>query len=296
MAMKTCLKILQETRGLMGLDTPTTLLSLTDQDEIKMRELLRRVCEELRSEGPYRQQVMTHDFATVASQNTYALPRAFYEALPLAYYNKDTDWRLIGPLSDAEFLAFKEGTLGYTAEYAWRIKGFDENSSSTEGMQFEVYPTPSAAENLTFDFIAGHLFIPPNWAASTVYSSGDYVNVNGRIYLCDTNGTSSSTPPSGTDDNQSDGTTQWDHYDDTYEEINDNGDLCLFDAHLVKLGVRAYFYEEGGGVIYETAKTAYDKRKVKSKFRWEGQTRVSGARRRTSGRHRPYVQSGSWSL
>ena len=284
-------------RKLVGLDAPTTLLSVTDPDELQMIEFLQAVNEHLRREGPFRQQIMTHDFATVSGKSTYPLPQAFWQHLPRTYYNEDTDWRLIGPMNDASFQAFKEGELSTPSEFVWRIKGFDENPLSTEGRQIELYPTPAAVENLTFDFVSGHLYVPPNWAASTAYSSGDYVNVNGRIYLCDTNGTSSSTPPSGTDDNQSDGTTQWDHFDERYESIISNSDLCIFDADLVKLGLRAFYYTEKGGALAVPSMGDFERAIVKSKMRWEGQTSVLGGYRRGLKRtHNPHVSPGSWSF
>lgn len=299
--MKTALSILQSTIRGMGLspNVPSTLLSLTDPDKVQQLEILYEVCEELRREGPFKQQVQTHEFDTASGTATYPLPGDFYEVVPCTQYNQDTDWRLIGPLTDAEFMAFKEGELYIPTEYVWRIVGFDENSSSTSGRQFEVYPTPGATENLVFQYISGHLFIPPDWAPSTVYASGDYVNVNGRIYLCDTNGTSGSTPPSGTSNNQSDGTTQWDYYSSTYETVLDDSDTCIFDANIVKLGVKAKYQANHAGdpnMVLRSEK-AYMDAIESMRFRWEGQTRARGDRRGvTSGSHGPYVQPGSWSF
>ena len=56
------------------------------------------------------------------------------------------------------------------------------------------------------------------WKASTAYEVGDKVQNGGKIYVCDTDGTSAgSGGPSGTGANISDGTTQWD-----YEETEAN--------------------------------------------------------------------------
>ena len=51
------------------------------------------------------------------------------------------------------------------------------------------------------------------WAQSTAYTIGDQVIADGKVYTCDTNGTShsSGSGPSGTGSNISDGSTQWDY-------------------------------------------------------------------------------------
>lgn len=293
---KTALNIVESVFKRMNIPYLTSLVSQTDPAYLEQIEWLYQTCEELRRKGPFRQQITTHDFATVASTNTYPLPGDFQEAIPLSFYNENTNWKLIGPFPDSLFLEFKEGVASIPSEYIWRIKGFDENTNSASGRQIEVFPTPSAAETLSFDYITGHLFIPPGWAPSTLYTSGDYVNLNGRIYLCDTNGTSGSTGPTGTDDNQSDGTTQWDHYDSPYETIQDDSDTCIFDADIVKLGVRARFLQEREKPSADAAFAEYYESWDSMRFRWEGQTRAKGdVKIRRSGTMRPYTQPGSWS-
>jgi len=51
------------------------------------------------------------------------------------------------------------------------------------------------------------------WAQNTAYTIGDQVIADGKVYTCDTNGTSDSsgTGPSGTGSNISDNTTRWDY-------------------------------------------------------------------------------------
>lgn len=285
---------MQEIRRGMNLDVPTTLLSLTDPDELQMRQFLYDVCEELRRKGPFRQQIQRHEFATESGKATYPLPVDFYGMVPATPYNRDTNWQLIGPLTDYEFAAFKDGELYIPTEYVWRVAGFDENPNSVSGRQIELYPTPGAAENLSFNYVSGHLFVPPNWAASTAYTSGQYVNVNGRIYVCDTNGTSGSTPPSGTSNNQTDGTTRWDSLTGPYVTINSDSDTCIFDSDIVKLGVRSKFYLEHSGPLGERVDAEFQNEIKKMRFRWAGQTRARGDR--STSKRGPYVSPGSWSF
>ena len=294
MTMKTALSIVQNYRYLMALDAPSSLLSLTDPDELQQLQFLYKVSQELRREGPFRQQIATHEFDTASGTNTYPLPGDFYSAMSDTYYNQDNDWTLIGPVSDSEFLAYKEGSLGTPSEYVWRVVGFDENSLSTEGRQLELYPTPGATENLSFQYVSSHLFVPPNWAASTIYTSGQFVTVNGRIYQCDTGGTSSSTPPSGTDNDQTDGTATWDYYNSSYDIVQHAGDRCIFDAELVELGLRAYHKLEKQKDPSEMGE--FRKAIMASLFRWEGQTRARGDKGGSANTRRYFVPPNSWSI
>lgn len=269
--------------------------TLSDPDTLQLREFLYAVCEELRVEGPFRQQLQTYNFSTAIGVATYPLPGDYWEHHASTFYNQDTDRQLVGPLPDSQFMAYKEGTAVNPYEFIWRIKGFDENGNSTEGRQIELWPVPEAVEALTQEYVSANLFVPPDWAPSTTYTSGDYVNVNGRIYLCDTNGTSGSTAPSGTDANQTDGTTQWDYFNAPYETLESDDDFLLFDADLVLLGIRAKYFEEHQGELAPSAMREFNRKKVKSRFRWHGRTRVKGDRMERSSLHRPYIKSQSWS-
>jgi hypothetical protein len=54
---------------------------------------------------------------------------------------------------------------------------------------------------------------PPAWTTNKLYRVGNSVQADGKIYECDTEGTSASSGsgPSGTGSNIADGTTRWDH-------------------------------------------------------------------------------------
>jgi hypothetical protein len=303
---RTALSIIQSVARAVNVGTVTSIEGSGDPYELQLLEILVLVLEDLRRRGPFRQQIYTHEFDTVSGENTIALPGSFYSALPRTQYNQDTDWQLIGPLTDSEFQAYKEGELYIPTEYVWRIKGHDNNSASTEGRQLELYPTPAAVENLTFEFVTGHLYVPANWAVSTAYSLNDFVTVNGHIYKCTNAGTSggtSASAPSGTDDSQDDNGVTWDHYDEIYIGGYQGGgvsptdtDLCIFDADIVKLGLKAFYYEEANSILSDRARAEYERAIQSQSYRFHGQSRAFGDQRRAlkGGRHRPYVSPGSW--
>lgn len=253
--MQSALSIVQSVRKRINSPVPTSLFGSSDPDELQLLELLYSVCEELRQAKCWTVQKKLHEFDTEADRSQYPLPPDYYAPLTGTFYNQDTNEPFSGPSSDAAFALFVEGDSPALREFTWRPFGPNESlAANTAQGQFEVNPVPSSAVNCRFEYLSRNLFQPPFWTISTAYSSGDVVSSNGRIYTCDTNGTSSSDPadaPSGTDDNQADGTTQWDHRAAAYETILADTDLCIFDADLVKLGLRAKLYEEQGGAYQE---------------------------------------------
>lgn len=290
--MQTALSIIQSVRRRQVLGVPTALVGTTDPDELQLIELLYAVCEELRQARCWIQQKRTHSFDTVSGQQSYQLPQDFYSALLGTQWNVDEVNPLIGPASDAEFAYRVYGQDSSTYNFTYSLFGPDQNPNSANG-QFRLNPTPSSAITLSFYYLSRNLFLPKHWLPSTAYTSGTYVNANGNIYLCDTNGTSGTTAPTGQTNNIADGTTQWDYVATPYETLVADTDLCLFDADLVKLGLRAKWNEEHGGE-YEAAQYEYETKISQAVARMRGSNIGSLIRRANNPRYR--VPSRSWSI
>ena len=202
MSVRTALSVVQEFRRGVNLSVPTTITSLTDPDELQLVEHMNQVCEYLRRRGPFRQQVRSYTFNTADATSTYSLPGDYWAPLPLTHYNRTTDRRLVGPLTDGEWQEYTEGFGATPYEYLWRIAGYDSSLSGVEGRLFEVYPTPSAVESLTFEYISGNLYLPTGWFASpdtaiheTIAADTDYCQFDADLvklglkwkYMDDTN-------------------------------------------------------------------------------------------------------------
>lgn len=253
-----------------GIDIPSgmTFVSPTDPGTLKLLHTLYAVAEDLRALKVWTVQKRTYTFDFEASRTKYNLPQDFYAPLPLTHYDSDQRWRLEGPLSDGDFTYRLYGIRSGT-QVAYRLFGPDFNPNSTLG-QFEIDPSDSTGgRTIVFEYVSRNLFLPKHWAPSTAYTSGQYVNVNGNIYLCDTNGTSSTTPPEDQDANITDGSTRWDYVATPYETIVADADINLFDDDLVKLGLRAKWFE-GAGEQYENATLEYEKRKEAAVNRYNG--------------------------
>lgn len=297
--LQTALSIVQDVAyRLNRFSAPTALAAATAPGDLQLLHTLYDVCEELRREGPFRQQIMSYEFDTAATVATYPLPGDFYEAVPYTYYNQDNNWKLIGPLTDAEFQDYKEGEAATPSEYVWRIIGFDENSASTVGRQIELYPTPAATENLSLMYVTGHLFIPQKWTAAAAYTANtSYVNVNGRVYKCASSITAADTAPSGTGTAIADDDGTWNYYSAPVESLTADTDYCIFDGDVVKLGFRAKYFQDNDAseLLQRSALMEYQRAIKAMRYRWEGQSRAHGDLKTTGGHGGPYVQPGSWS-
>jgi hypothetical protein len=296
--LKLALTIVQELCYRINIPAPAALAAATGPGDLQLKHTLYDVCEELRREGPFRPQIMTHTFSTANAVATYPLPGDYYAAASYTHYNQDTGLRLIGPLSDAEFMDYSEGMAPTPGEFAWRIIGFDENSASTLNRQIELYPTPTGVEDLTFAYVTGHLFIPQKWTAGTAYTaSTSFCNVNGKIYQCATNITAADTAPSGTGAGIVDDDGTWDYFNASYETMRVDTDYCMFDGDVVKLGLRAKYLKDNDGseLLQQAVQAEYRRAKRSLSYRWEGQSRARGDRRVAGGIHSPYVQPQSWS-
>jgi len=164
--MKTALSIIQTMRLRMGLSVPSTLLSLTDPDELQLLHLLYETCEDLRRARCWVQQKRKHTFATTASRAQYALPQDFYSFLPLTQYNADTRLLLVGPMADDEFGAQLYGNASAGYNYSFRVFGPDENPATTGG-QVEITPTPDAVVNLSYEYLTRTFIVPATYVMPT---------------------------------------------------------------------------------------------------------------------------------
>ena len=286
---KTALEIIQKFCKRANIPAPTTLVSVTDPATLQLIELLVATCEELRQAKCWPQQKRTHTFATVDSQSTYALPADFYAVSPFTEYDRANSLQIPSITDDvATHLLYKVQLASGT--YSWRLFGFDENPASTGG-QFQIIPTPSSVGNITFEYLSRNLFIPTNWAASTVFSAATYCNCNGNIYYTSAGGTTGATAPSHTTGSESDGAVTWTYTDTPIETPATDTDLCIFDYDLVKLGLRAKFYEENGGA-YEQPKFEFESKITRAMTRM-GPT-ISGDFGKRATLPRYTIPDGGW--
>lgn len=275
---------------------PTALYGSTDPATMQWVELLYAVLEELRQAKCWTVQKRKYTFNTEASRSKYPLPLDYYSPIVGTHFNDSADQELIGSIGDAQAAYYLEGgnTPGY--DYYYRIFGWDGENVLTEGGQLQLFPTPASAQEISFEYLSRNTLLPKQWAALTAYTIVDYVHINGNIYKCTSNGTSSAAdPPSGTATSGIvDGTAQWGYRTTPIEQIAADTDLVIFDYDLVQLGLRAYWLQEKKGELAATALAEFRSRIEKAKARFEGNKIGSFAQGRTMPRYNiPYR---GWSL
>ncbi len=298
--MKSVLSIVQNFRYRTNLSAPTTLIGSTDPDVLQLVHLLNAVCEELRQAKVWAVQKKRHSFSTVSGQANYVLPQDFYSQILRTQWNQTENNPLIGPSSDAMFNCLLYGNSPSSINYTYRIFGSDTNpNSSTAGndslSQFEVSPTPSSVQTLSFDYISRDLYKPKNWEPSTAYNgSGTPVLVNsaGYNYQTVSNGTSGTVAPSGTA-NFTDNNVTWTLVSTPFETITADTDLCIFDYDLVQLGLRAKWFEDHSG-DYEQAKAEFEGKISKAVARYKGS--FVGSMTRSNNSIRYSVPYRNWSI
>ena len=89
--LKTALLTIQEFCYRINIPAPTVIIGGTSPGDLQLIHTLYDVCEDMRRSGPFRPQILQHEFDTVASRATYPLPGDFFEAVPYTQYNQDQD-------------------------------------------------------------------------------------------------------------------------------------------------------------------------------------------------------------
>jgi hypothetical protein len=279
-----------------GLGLQPLAFGSEDSQGFQIETLIVEHARMLRATRIFPTQKKTYSFDTEANREEYPLPADFFAPLPDTHYNQ-IESTLLPHITDSAWNYYLYGLGGDPADRVYRIFGPDANPN-TGGGQFKILPiNPDASETISFEYVTSNLFIPKFWLPSTAYTSGTYVSANGNIYLCDTNGTSGSTPPSGTTANISDGSTQWDYYDLEADEPWDypinSTNVCLFDADLMILGTR-YRYLQAKGLEYEPVKADHDRMLDSLVARYRGSQKGNFCLSPKGPRYT--VPDGGWSL
>lgn len=268
-----------------------SLITGSDPGALQIKHLLIQVCEELRQARCFPQQKKTYSFTSTGSSRTsYPLPKDFYSPLLDTEYNSTTHLPLYNG-SDADF-AYRLNVIA-SSNYitAFRIFGSDANPN-TAGGQFNVNPGLTKDQVGTYQYITKNLFLPPNWTPSTVIAASSYRNVNGVNLFTTAGGITSTTPPTGAG---VDGTVTWTLYDEAYETMISNSDLCIFDDDLVILGLKARWYEVKRYDGYADFIAEFQSRIDQAVNRWKGVNRGSFTRYGSwNPRFRP-ATPGNWS-
>lgn len=141
------LTICQAVAEEVGIDSPDSIIGNSDRTAKQLLRLVNRTGKVL-AKKPWTILQSEHTFTTVASTASYSLPSDFAWLLMGTAWDRDNYWQMRGGLSPAEWQMYKSGIIANTAvRKRFRIK------ASSNANKFFIDPTPSAAEDLVFEYV-----------------------------------------------------------------------------------------------------------------------------------------------
>lgn len=287
---------------------PAAFAGVTSPTELQYLSLFKFVGDNLRNR-PYQwpQLKRAYTFTTQTGVRNYQLPGDFYRILESSQWDETNQWPLRGPISDFNFNVREFAVVSLQTRKAFRLIGPTNYLFSTAPYSqrsqgyFEI---DSAGQNNTDELFLGYLSCnwlwPKDWAASTVYATGDVVTGVGQTYIYTTGGTSGTTRPSFTSGTAADGTGTLALWREVYSAdpsnaLLDDDAVCLFDEDLMIEGMR-WAYLRAKGIDYTQERQDWEQQ-VKSSFaRFNGPQRINLADEMGDYYEWPNVPPGSWNV
>lgn len=124
--------------------------SVTDQNIVLLRALLKRVGRRLVRARDWTHLAREYTFNTVASTASYALPAGFNRMKDLTEWNRTTVNPLGPALTGQQWQAMKARTASGIVTVPFRIFG----------NLLYIYPTPTAAEAIYYEYVSGFWVLP----------------------------------------------------------------------------------------------------------------------------------------
>lgn len=235
---------------------PSTLESATDGNTILLISMLEKAAQDMRDMFSWSELQKEFLFTLATSTEYYNLPGDFNGRLSESLWNRNQRYPLLGPIDAVEWQQYKSGLITTLPRqrFRFRVKNFNRT--------IYIDPTPSSTENgqiCALEYIAGTVFRPKLWTASTSWLGEQYCSYNGNIYDrgVTTAATTGTTPPTHTTGAVSDGSVTWTFYDSAYETIISDTDVPLLDTTMIADGA-VWMFKRERGFPYEELKIEWD--------------------------------------
>lgn len=245
----TLLEIVQDVSDVLGLPRPESVVNNTANDVRQMLANANKVGDKLITDYNWPQLNKEHTFTTVSGTASYALPADFQKFLLNTAYDRTNKWIMLGGVTPQQWQFRKSGLIQSSIYKQYRIKG---NSSN----QFFIDSTPTAADNLVFEYQSTNWILPIVWTTGYTFAANAYCSYNGNIYKTSSAGVSGATPPTHTTGSASDGTITWVFQSIKYNKFLADTDFPVIDDELVKDFLAWYFLRSKGLEYGEYKQTA----------------------------------------
>lgn len=260
------LTILRDVSDRVGIPRPSTVISATDQATQQLLGLANEEGRSLRArQGVWQELIREANFTTTSGQAAYHLDDIaadFDFFVNNSQWDRTQRWPLDGPITPQSWQAQQV----FTIASPWR-------QFIVTGSYLRVYPTPSQADTYYFFYSTKAWCLPATWVAGTSYAAGATVSYRNNRYTTSAGGTSGSTAPTHTSGSASDGGVTWDYADQGYEAWVADTDIPIFDAELMKLGIR-WRYLSAKKFDYAEEFRTYEEEVEKAMSRSGGKSRI----------------------
>ena len=145
MAQKTLLNIIQMVTSELGFPTPTTVVSSTDTNVLKLLSLVRATCDDLIREYDWQALQTRYSFTTTNGVQAYPFPSDEERFIGGTFFDQNNRWPMAGPLTAIEWEQLKVSNLSTSPFQRYRIYGG----------ALHLFPTPGLTPlTLVYEYIS----------------------------------------------------------------------------------------------------------------------------------------------
>lgn len=149
--MATLLLMLANVAKSVGAQTPTAIISSTDQTAQRMFEAMKRECAFLVRRFPWSALIREATITTVNGTASYALESDFQRIIDDTAWDRTNYWQMRGSLSPQEWQFQKSAILAQPVNRRrFRIKF----NTTTKTRQVYIDPTPTGTATLVYEYVS----------------------------------------------------------------------------------------------------------------------------------------------
>ena len=95
----------------VGISAPSTIIGNQDTTARSLKQAARRTAAELLSRNDWSVLQKEHTFTLVDGQEAYDLPDDFERVIPYTQWDRNNEWRVLGPFSPQDWQLIKSGLV-----------------------------------------------------------------------------------------------------------------------------------------------------------------------------------------
>jgi hypothetical protein len=234
--------VIQNVANEAGYTVESNVIASTEVTTKQLLAIANRINRDIFEAYPWPKCYASGSVTLVTGQASYQLPAAFSYYHYDTFWNQNTRWRVLGPMTEQEYAEFLGFGLNTTVYQRFQIRGITNS-------ELLISPTPGTQYNnntIIFEYIADRSVRPVVWTTSTAFTANSYCFYNGNYYQTTAGGTTGATAPTHTSGSVSDGGVTWTYYNGPYNQFLANTDVSIFQEKLLEQGVLERFAEIHG--------------------------------------------------